>query len=68
MDITVEYESIDHFHERRRFKTLGGAQRYAAKWVGEKPTLGSHYAVSDDGVGEITADCRLSLLFPKLEE
>jgi hypothetical protein len=67
VDIRVRYTTIDRFSQSRRFKTLEGAQKYAAKYVGETPELGSFYAVSGDGVGKITCEgCRVSDLFPKL--
>lgn len=52
--IKVTYSSIDGFRQSRSFKTLTAARRFAVKWVGEAPELGSHYAVSFDGVGKIT--------------
>lgn len=54
-NITVTYEATDGYRDRRSFKTLVGAQRYAQKWVGahpEKSDLG--YAVSGDGIGKVT--------------
>ena len=52
--ITVRYASIDHFSQTRSFSTLVAARRYAFKWLGEFPEVGSTYAVSGDGVGRIT--------------
>lgn len=69
MDIRVRVESIDGFRKSRKFKTLAGAQRFAQKWVGETPDLGSFYVVSYDGVVKVTCDgCRVVDLFPKLKE
>ena len=66
MDIRVSYKTIDHFSQTRRFKTIKGAQKYAQKWLGETPDLGTWYAVSYDGVGRITVSgCSLRDLFPK---
>ena len=65
--ITLYYESIDSYGKvtKRKFKTLHGAQKAAYQRVGASPTLGSYYAVSDDGVGKITVDgCTLAELFP----
>jgi hypothetical protein len=63
--IVVRYSSIDRYRERRTFKTLKGAQRYAQHWIGAHPSLGGWYAVSDDGVGKIEVDgCALRELFP----
>src|SRR5262249_17319420 len=46
--IHVTYDSIDGHCETRVFKTLRGARKFAQKWVGEHPDLGSYYAVSYD--------------------
>src|SRR6188768_740092 len=63
--ISVSYRSLDHYSETRSFRTLNGAQKYAQKWVGAHPDLGSFYAVSNDGVGRITVKgCTLAELFP----
>lgn len=63
--IRVVYESVDGCREVHTFRTLSGAQRYAHRWVGPHPDMGSHYAVSDDGVGKVTcAGCKLADLFP----
>ena len=67
--ITVAYRSIDRFSARRTFKTLAAAQRFAQKWIGETPEIGSFYAVSGDGVGRITVSGAAILdLFPKCRE
>jgi hypothetical protein len=64
--IKVWYSTIDRFTVMRRFKTLKGAQAFAQKWVGEHPEIGSHYAISGDGVGKITVDgATLADLFPE---
>lgn len=69
MNIVVSYRSVDHFSKRRRFKTLAGARRFAQKYVGETPELGSCYAVSGDGVGRImVSGATLLELFPALDE
>jgi len=63
--IIVRYTSIDRYSQTRRFKTLKGAQAFAHKYVGPHPTLGTYYAVSDDGVGRVTVSgCSLQALFP----
>lgn len=51
--ITVIYTSIDRLRKRRTFKTIAGARRFAHKWVGPHPDVGSFYAVSFDGIGRI---------------
>lgn len=67
MTIIVRYSSIDSYgrSKRRVFKTLATARRYAQKWVGRHPDLGSSYAISGDGVGKITVsgDATLTELF-----
>lgn len=66
-DIRVRYSTIDRYYESRRFKTLEGARRYAARWIGETPDIGYSfgYAVSADGIGKITVDgATLDELFP----
>jgi hypothetical protein len=67
--LTVTYQSIDGAHVRRRFASLKGARAFAVKWVGASPDLGSHYAISDDGVGKITVvGCSLEDLFGAVDE
>jgi hypothetical protein len=67
-DITVRYQAIDGYKQSRRFKSLDGARRYAAERVGATPTIGSHYAVSDDGVGKVTVNgATIHDLFPNVE-
>jgi hypothetical protein len=68
-EITVRYSSIDRFSQRRKFKTLKGAQRFAAKWVGPTPDVSETfgYAVSFDGMGKVTwSGCTSQELFPEL--
>lgn len=63
--IRVTYQSIDGLRTTRTFRTLAGAQRFAQHRVGNHPDIGSTYAVSDDGVGKITATgATLADLFP----
>jgi hypothetical protein len=65
--ISVLYTTVDRCRVKRQFKTLAGAQRFAHKWLGETPEIGSYYAVSSDGIGKIEcAGCTLYELFPKL--
>lgn len=64
-NIIVRYSSVDRFSETKRFATLGGAQRYAQRMLGKHPTQGTHYAVSDDGIGKIEVEgTSLRELFP----
>jgi hypothetical protein len=64
----VRYRSIDRFSKTRTFKTLAGAQKFAQGWIGEYPSLGGGYAVSDDGVGKIIVHgASLRDLFPGAE-
>ena len=63
--IKVHYSSVDGYHQTGSFKTLAGAGRYARRWIGEHPEIGSSYAVSSDGIGKITVDgASLAELFP----
>lgn len=55
-NIQVRYSAVDGYTERRTFKTLAGARRYAQKWVGEQADIGRTYAVSADGVGTVRVD------------
>ncbi len=67
-DIRVRYSSIDRCYINRRFRTLEGARRFAARYVGETPEIGYtfNYAVSADGIGKITVDgATLTELFPR---
>mgnify|MGYP005830341315 FL=1 len=64
--ITIRYSAVDGYRETRRFKTLQGAQRYADKMLGI-PEFGSYYAVSQDGIGKITATISLRALFPNVQ-
>jgi hypothetical protein len=65
--IRVRYEAIDGYRKTKMFKLLKNARKYAHERVGEHPSLGSYYAVSDDGVGKITANINLRELFPDTE-
>lgn len=51
--IKVKYSSVDGCRKSRSFKTLARARKYAQEWVGKNPDMGSHYAVSGDGIGKI---------------
>jgi hypothetical protein len=63
--IKVNYSSVDGHRQTRSFKTVAGAGRYARRWIGEHPEIGSHYAISSDGAGKITVDgASLGELFP----
>lgn len=65
--IQVTYTSIDRYRKDSTFKTLAGAQKFATRWVGARPELGTWYAVSGDGVGKITCTgCNIRDLFPAL--
>lgn len=68
-NIKLRYNSVDGVSKTRIFRTLKGARKFAHEWVGEKADIGSSYAVSWDGVGEITvlAGCTLRDLWPKEE-
>lgn len=67
--IIVRYRSCDGARERRTFTSLAGARRFAHKWIGEHPDIGSSYAVSFDGIGTIEVEgARLADLFPPRAE
>jgi len=66
--IKVQYRAVDGAAETRKFKTLAGAQAYAAKMIGDTPEMGSRYAVSGDGIGRVMVDgANLADLFPELK-
>ena len=69
MLIHVAYRAIDGYRERRTFKTLKGARRYATHWVGPHPEVGVAGAASEDGVGliQVDGDARAATLFPEDE-
>lgn len=63
--ITINYRAVDGARDRRTFKTLTGAQKFAHKLVGAHPEIGSWYAVAGDGVGRVTCTgCTIAELFP----
>ena len=64
--ITIRYSAVDGYRETRHFKTLQGAQRYADKMLGI-PEFGAYYAISNDGIGKITATISLRALFPNVQ-
>lgn len=65
--IYICYSSVDGYVEERKYKSLGAAQQFAQKWVGETPELGTYYAISGDGIGKITVEgIELKHLFPLL--
>lgn len=64
-EIIVNYLAVDGASMRRKYKTLKGAQKFAHRFVGAHPEIGSYYAISGDGVGRVTcAGCTLRELFP----
>lgn len=66
--IRVVYSAVDGANAVYRTYDLPKAQAFAQKWVGETPSIGTGYAVSDDGIGKITVSgCELLDLFPKLK-
>lgn len=65
--IQVTVSSVDGFRKSRSFKTLAGAQRFAARYVGETPDLSSYYAVSSYGTTKVESSTHpVIALFPKL--
>jgi hypothetical protein len=68
MKITLIYTAVDGYRDRRTFKTLRGAQKYAQDRVGTAPD-GYSYLVSPDGVGTLDYEgCSRLDLFPALAE
>lgn len=62
--IRVSLRSVDGFAKTRTFKTLKGARAFAQIYVGLCPSIGTGYAVSDDGVCTIrVTGCTLDALF-----
>ena len=51
--ITIYYTASDGFKDKRRFRTLAGARRYAQRMLGTHPEFGFGYAVSEDGTGTL---------------
>ena len=66
MSIKLIYSSVDGYRTKATFKTLKNARHFAHKWIGEHPSIGTGYAVSDDGIGKIVVygDATLADLFP----
>ena len=69
MFIKLKYVASDGFKKSLVYTSRSGAQRGAQDRVGRYPSLGSGYAVSDDGVGTIRVieGCSLKELFPGAE-
>lgn len=66
--IKVYYATVDGYHQRREFRTLTSAQRFAQQRIGQHPDIGQWYAISNDGVGRITVSgTTLAALFPAKE-
>ena len=66
--ITLRFLSSDGSKWTKRFTTLAGASAAAIKAIGETPTFGSDYAVSDDGVCTVrVSGASLAQLFPATE-
>lgn len=62
--INVTYRAVDGAKDKRTFKTLKGAQKFAREMVGDHPEMGSDYAVSGDGIGRVrVTGCTLQQLF-----
>jgi hypothetical protein len=66
--ITLRFLSSDGSKWTKRLTTLAGASAAAIKAIGETPTFGSDYAVSDDGVCTVrVSGASLAQLFPATE-
>lgn len=53
-DIRLDYVALDGASKHRTYKTLAGARRFAWRWAGRHPEVGSTYAVTFDGVGKVS--------------
>jgi hypothetical protein len=63
--IQVLYQAIDGYSETRGYATVEAAREWPQRMIGAHPDMGSHYAVSFDGVGKVSvAGCTLDDLFP----
>lgn len=68
VNIVVTYKAVDGYRQRRQFKRLGNAQRFAHKMLGTFVTVGQTYAISSDGIGKITVrGAHLLDLFPRAQ-
>ena len=69
MTITVRYAAVDGYRVSRKFTSIAGARKFAARYIGNNPdTFGGSYAVSDDGVGTVRVEgCTLAKLFGQAE-
>jgi hypothetical protein len=68
-EIKVRYSSVDGYSKSRKFKSLKAASKFARERVGDHPEIGSHYAVSGDGIGKIVVEgAKLAELFPSPEQ
>lgn len=67
--IIVTHKAVDGGYDRRTFKTLEGARKFAWHWVGENAEVSWSYgyAISDDGIGKVTVkgDATVFDLFPR---
>jgi len=63
MKITACYRAVDGYYEKRTYKTLAGAARFCAKWLGRYfDSAGPRRGVTFDGIGVVTIDgCPISL-------
>jgi hypothetical protein len=69
--IRVYYSATDGSKMDKTFKSLAGAQKFAALMMGEQVEFSKsgNHAVSFDGVGKITADgVKTTMLFPAMLE
>jgi len=52
-EIRVYYSAVDGFRKCGVFQTIGGARKFAARYVGKDAEIGFPYAVATDGVGKV---------------
>ena len=68
MTITVRYAAADGYRVSRKFTSIAGARKFAARYIGNNPDTCGSYAVSDDGVGTVRVQgCTLAELFGQPE-
>lgn len=50
----IHVTTLDHVSKRKGFKTLKAARKFAERWVGKHPEIGSYYAISAHGDAKVT--------------
>lgn len=52
-DYTIHVTTVDGVSKSRSFKRLKAARKFAERWVGKHPDIGSYYAVSQHGDAKV---------------